>query len=253
SLLAGIKTFRSSPWVTNVDVFCGGQSGRWVLRRRHCLGWGLVDTVVWGLRFGIWVAPPPTVKWVWALGFGFLRRQNGFGRWDVEVLKVFPFPATVTAFQFGLASLTIILMWTSNFYTRPKITTSQLTAILPLAVAQTLGNLMTNISLGKVAVSFTHTIKSMEPFFTVILSALFLGALSLRNKLVKSLLRDCSHKQHHEGMMLNLIRYKKPCIFQMPDQNGVSPIERSSIEKRIEVLREACEIRDVWDMGFNFR
>jgi hypothetical protein len=68
-----------------VVVAVGGQSGRWVLRRRRCLGWGLVDTVVWGLRFGIWVAPPPTVKWVWALGFGFLRRQNGFGRWDVEV------------------------------------------------------------------------------------------------------------------------------------------------------------------------
>uniref|UniRef100_A0A2N9H6X8 RPAP1/MINIYO-like TPR repeats domain-containing protein n=1 Tax=Fagus sylvatica TaxID=28930 RepID=A0A2N9H6X8_FAGSY len=65
--------------------------------------------------------------------------------------------------------------------------------------------------------------------------------LSLRNKLVKSLLRDCSHKQHHEGMMLNLIRYKKPCTFQMPDQNVGSPIERSSIEKKIEVLREACE------------
>ena len=68
-----------------VVVAVGGQSGRWVLRRRRCLGWGLVDTVIWGLRFGIWVAPPPTVKWVWALGFGFLRRQNGFGRWDVEV------------------------------------------------------------------------------------------------------------------------------------------------------------------------
>jgi hypothetical protein len=85
SLLAGIKTFRSSLWVANVDVVCGGQSGRWVLRRRRCLGWGLVNAVIWGLRIGIWVAPPPTVKWVWALGFGFLRRQNGFGRWDVEV------------------------------------------------------------------------------------------------------------------------------------------------------------------------
>ena len=53
----------------------------------------------------------------------------------------------------------------------------QLAAIFPLAVAHTLGNLLTNISLGKVAVSFTHTIKSMEPFFTVILSALFLGAV----------------------------------------------------------------------------
>jgi solute carrier family 35 protein E1 len=29
--------------------------------------------------------------------------------------------------------------------------------------------------LGKVAVSFTHTIKAMEPFFSVVLSSLFLG------------------------------------------------------------------------------
>lgn len=51
----------------------------------------------------------------------------------------------------------------------------QLAAIFPLAVAHTLGNLLTNISLGKVAVSFTHTIKAMEPFFTVVLSALILA------------------------------------------------------------------------------
>lgn len=47
--------------------------------------------------------------------------------------------------------------------------------ILPLAVVHTLGNLFTNMSLGKVAVSFTHTIKAMEPFFSVVLSAMFLG------------------------------------------------------------------------------
>jgi solute carrier family 35 protein E1 len=38
-----------------------------------------------------------------------------------------------------------------------------------------LGNLFTNMSLGKVTVSFTHTIKAMEPFFSVLLSAAFLG------------------------------------------------------------------------------
>lgn len=38
-----------------------------------------------------------------------------------------------------------------------------------------MGNLLTNISLGKASVSFTHTIKAMEPFFTVLLSALFLA------------------------------------------------------------------------------
>lgn len=51
----------------------------------------------------------------------------------------------------------------------------QLAAIWPLAVVHTLGNLFTNMSLGMVAVSFTHTIKAMEPFFSVLLSAMFLG------------------------------------------------------------------------------
>uniref|UniRef100_A0A2N9ELK2 Uncharacterized protein n=1 Tax=Fagus sylvatica TaxID=28930 RepID=A0A2N9ELK2_FAGSY len=65
-----------------VVVAVGGQSGRWVLRRRRCLGWGLVDTVVWGLRFGIWVCSAsdgemglgfgfwvsPTAKWLWPMG-----------------------------------------------------------------------------------------------------------------------------------------------------------------------------------------
>lgn len=51
----------------------------------------------------------------------------------------------------------------------------QLGAIFLLAMGHTVGNLLTNISLGKVAVSFTHTIKAMEPFFTVVLSALVLG------------------------------------------------------------------------------
>ncbi|KAL6615342.1 hypothetical protein ACP70R_037612 [Stipagrostis hirtigluma subsp. patula] len=43
--------------------------------------------------------------------------------------------------------------------------------LLPLAVIHMLGNVFTNMSLGKVAVSFTHTIKAMEPFFSVLLSA----------------------------------------------------------------------------------
>ncbi|GAY47375.1 hypothetical protein CUMW_104120 [Citrus unshiu] len=50
-----------------------------------------------------------------------------------------------------------------------------LAAILPLALVHTLGNLFTNMSLGKVAGSFTHTIKATEPFFSVLLSAMFLG------------------------------------------------------------------------------
>lgn len=98
-----------------------------------------------------------------------------FNIYNKQVLKVYPFPVTVTAFQFGCGTVLILLMWGLNLYPRPKVTRSQFAAILPLAVIHTMGNMLTNISLGKVAVSFTHTIKAMEPFFTVVLSALFIG------------------------------------------------------------------------------
>ncbi|KAE8021521.1 hypothetical protein FH972_007405 [Carpinus fangiana] len=122
---------------------------------------GVIKTLQLGAMFGIW--------YILNIYFNIYNKQ---------VLKVYPFPATVTAFQLGLGTLMIILMWASNFVTRPKITSSQLAVILPLAVAHTMGNLLTNISIGKVAVSFTHTIKAMEPFFTVVLSALFLSEVS---------------------------------------------------------------------------
>ncbi|WCJ21031.1 Phosphoenolpyruvate/phosphate translocator 2 chloroplastic [Euphorbia peplus] len=98
-----------------------------------------------------------------------------FNIFNKQVLKVYPFPATVTAFQFGCGSLMISIMWALNLHpTPPKLTPSQLAVIIPLAVAHTMGNVLTNVSLGKVAVSFTHTIKAMEPFFTVLFASIFL-------------------------------------------------------------------------------
>ncbi|ONK79169.1 uncharacterized protein A4U43_C01F3630 [Asparagus officinalis] len=116
-----------------------------------------------------------------------LRREEGRERdasdaaarravWIV-VLKVFPYPMTMTTAQFAVGTVFVLLMWTTNLHKRPKISSSQLMAILPLAMVHTMGNLFTNMSLGKVAVSFTHTIKAMEPFFSVLLSALFLGEM----------------------------------------------------------------------------
>ncbi|KAM3286705.1 Phosphoenolpyruvate/phosphate translocator 2, chloroplastic [Capsicum baccatum] len=95
--------------------------------------------------------------------------------YNKQVLKAFPFPATVTAFQFGCGTLLILFMWGFRLHPIPKISKSQFKAIFSLAAIHTLGNLLTNISLGRVAVSFTHTIKATEPFFTVLLSALFLA------------------------------------------------------------------------------
>ncbi|KAK9995759.1 hypothetical protein SO802_020445 [Lithocarpus litseifolius] len=100
-----------------------------------------------------------------------------FNIYNKQVLKVYPYPVTVTVIQFAVGTVIVSLMWGLNLYKKPKVSGSQLAVILPLAVVHTLGNVFTNMSLGKVAVSFTHTIKAMEPFFSVVLSAMFLGEL----------------------------------------------------------------------------
>ncbi|XP_057786852.1 triose phosphate/phosphate translocator, non-green plastid, chloroplastic-like isoform X2 [Salvia miltiorrhiza] len=117
-----------------------------------------MDTVVLGSLFGLW--------YLFNIYFNIYNKQ---------VLKAFHYPMTVTLVQFAVGTVLVVTMWTLNLYKRPKISGSQLAAILPLAMVHTLGNLFTNMSLGKVAVSFTHTIKAMEPFFSVVLSAMFLG------------------------------------------------------------------------------
>ncbi|XP_010532285.1 PREDICTED: triose phosphate/phosphate translocator, non-green plastid, chloroplastic-like [Tarenaya hassleriana] len=121
---------------------------------------GLMKTLELGLLFGLW--------YLFNIYFNIYNKQ---------VLKAYHVPMTVTLAQFTVGSALVLFMWTFNLYKRPKISGAQLAAILPLAAVHTLGNLFTNMSLGKVAVSFTHTIKAMEPFFSVVLSAMFLGEM----------------------------------------------------------------------------
>lgn len=118
----------------------------------------LAETLMLGSLFGLW--------YMFNICFNIYNKQ---------VLKVFPYPITITSLQFAVGSVIALFMWTTGLHKRPAISLSQLKLILPLACVHTLGNLFTNMSLGKVAVSFTHTIKAMEPFFSVLLSALFLG------------------------------------------------------------------------------
>jgi len=98
-----------------------------------------------------------------------------FNIFNKEVLRATATPFTNTALQFAIGALFCGAMWTCRLHKAPKFDPKQLWMIMPLAVVHTLGNLLTNVSLGKVAVSFTHTIKAMEPFFSVALSSIFLG------------------------------------------------------------------------------
>uniref|UniRef100_A0A0E0LZG7 Sugar phosphate transporter domain-containing protein n=1 Tax=Oryza punctata TaxID=4537 RepID=A0A0E0LZG7_ORYPU len=123
-------------------------------------GGGLAKTLQLGALFGLW--------YLFNIYFNIYNKQ---------VLKVFPYPINITNVQFAVGTVIALFMWITGILKRPKISGAQLAAILPLAMVHTMGNLFTNMSLGKVAVSFTHTIKAMEPFFSVLLSALFLGEM----------------------------------------------------------------------------
>jgi solute carrier family 35, member E1 len=57
----------------------------------------------------------------------------------------------------------------------PRANRQLLRATAPLAVLHAAGFLLTNMSLGKVSVAFTHTVKSTEPFFSVALTPSILG------------------------------------------------------------------------------
>ena len=82
-----------------------------------------------------------------------------FNIYNKQVLKVFAFPVSCTELQFFIGSVIAITMWTLKLHPKPKVDKQLLKSIAPLAVVHMLGNLLTNVSLGKVAVSFTHTIK----------------------------------------------------------------------------------------------
>ncbi|KAM0907027.1 hypothetical protein ACQ4PT_016368 [Festuca glaucescens] len=123
-------------------------------------GAALAKTLQLGVFFGLW--------YLFNIYFNIYNKQ---------VLKVFPYPINITTVQFAVGTAISLFLWITGILKRPKISGAQLVAILPLAIVHTMGNLFTNMSLGKVAVSFTHTIKAMEPFFSVLLSAMFLGEL----------------------------------------------------------------------------
>ncbi|GJQ14111.1 hypothetical protein GpartN1_g5902.t1 [Galdieria partita] len=97
-----------------------------------------------------------------------------FNIYNKRVLKVFPLFATVTLVQFLMGSLVGIVLWVSGLHRFQKASMEDLKRIYPLALSHLIGNILTNISLRQVAVSFTHTIKAAEPFFSVALSKLFI-------------------------------------------------------------------------------
>ncbi|CAH9116181.1 unnamed protein product [Cuscuta epithymum] len=87
--------------------------------------------------------------------------------------------------------------------------------------------------------SFTLTVHHLSTLF---FKSFTQHSLPLRNKLIRSLLRDYSRNQQHEGMMISLVQYEKSGACLRADTGGeyLSP-RKCQTENRLQKFREACE------------
>ncbi|XP_042503871.1 xylulose 5-phosphate/phosphate translocator, chloroplastic [Macadamia integrifolia] len=110
-----------------------------------------------------------------ALIFGLWYFQNiVFNIYNKKVLNLFPFPWLLASFQLFVGSVWMLFLWSLKLQPCPKISKPFIIALLGPALFHTIGHISACVSFSKVAVSFTHVIKSSEPVFSVVFSS-FLG------------------------------------------------------------------------------
>ncbi|KAG8363533.1 hypothetical protein BUALT_Bualt19G0032300 [Buddleja alternifolia] len=107
--------------------------------------------------------------------FGLWYFQNiVFNIYNKKALNIFPYPWFLASFQLFCGSVWMLILWSLKLQPCPKIDKSFIIALLGPALFHTIGHISACVSFSKVAVSFTHVIKSAEPAISVLFSA-FLG------------------------------------------------------------------------------
>ncbi|XP_044473596.1 glucose-6-phosphate/phosphate translocator 2, chloroplastic-like [Mangifera indica] len=98
-----------------------------------------------------------------------------FNIYNKKVLNAFPYPWLTSTLSLACGSLMMLISWATRIAETPKTDLEFWKTLLPVAVAHTIGHVAATVSMSKVAVSFTHIIKSGEPAFSVLVSRLLLG------------------------------------------------------------------------------
>ncbi|ESW25918.1 hypothetical protein PHAVU_003G076600 [Phaseolus vulgaris] len=98
-----------------------------------------------------------------------------FNIYNKKVLNAFPYPWLISTLSLAAGSLMMLISWATRVADVPKLNLEFWKALFPVAVAHTIGHVAATVSMSKVAVSFTHIIKSGEPAFSVLVSRFLLG------------------------------------------------------------------------------
>ncbi|GJR59590.1 glucose-6-phosphate/phosphate translocator 2, chloroplastic [Tanacetum coccineum] len=110
-----------------------------------------------------------------------------FNIYNKKVLNAFPYPWLTSLLSLAAGSLIMLVSWGTKIADAPhtdldfwKSLFPSLSNLMPstpvsVALAHTIGHVAATVSMSKVAVSFTHIIKSGEPAFSVLVSRFILG------------------------------------------------------------------------------
>lgn len=92
-----------------------------------------------------------------------------------KVYNYFPYPYFVSVVHLLVGVVYCLVSWGVGLPKRTPIDKELLALLTPVAFCHALGHVMSNVSFAAVAVSFTHTIKALEPFFSAAASQFVLG------------------------------------------------------------------------------
>ncbi|XP_047325791.1 triose phosphate/phosphate translocator, chloroplastic-like isoform X1 [Impatiens glandulifera] len=92
-----------------------------------------------------------------------------------KIYNYFPYPYFVSVIHLFVGVVYCLISWSVGLPKRAPIDANQLKLLIPVAACHALGHVTSNVSFAAVAVSFTHTIKALEPFFNAAASQFILG------------------------------------------------------------------------------
>lgn len=92
-----------------------------------------------------------------------------------KIYNYFPYPYFVSVIHLLVGVVYCLVSWGVGLPKRAPIDGKLLKVLIPVAVCHAIGHITSNVSFAAVAVSFTHTVKALEPFFNAAASQFILG------------------------------------------------------------------------------
>jgi len=92
-----------------------------------------------------------------------------------KYLNVIPAPLTVGSLQFGVGGLYALTLWITKLRAAPVLTKEGKSAVNKVGFYHMSGQELSMMSLNAGAVSFTHIVKALEPFFSAMVSGIMFG------------------------------------------------------------------------------